>query len=176
MNPLYVVRVLVFIGLFMVPAVVLAKRIPAPVVAPIVYQGVRYTVPNDKGTKAYVVASDAITGKELWKETIFRKCICPCVEHDVQWVFIKQMRLDGERLIFVSERGKSYSLDLETRKVKKLKSETRTQVRPNLPPAASSAFAGRVFRSALIHRNSGDLEASRRGFEPRPALESHCLG
>lgn len=95
MNPLYIVRVLVFIGLFMIPAAVLAKRIPAPVVAPIVYQGVRYTVPNDKGTKAYVVASDAITGKELWKQTIFRKCICRFVEHDVQWVFIKQMRLDA---------------------------------------------------------------------------------
>ena len=98
---------------------------PAPVVEPIVHQGVCYTVPNDKGTKGYVVASDAGTGKQLWKKTIFRKWICPCLEHDVQWVFIKRMRLDAERLILLDERGRTYALDLRTRAVKRLKAVTR---------------------------------------------------
>ncbi len=102
------------------PAAVVAKRIPAPAVEPVVYLGVRYTVPNDKGTRGYIVASEAVTGKRLWQKTIFRKWICPCVEHDVQWVFIKQMRLEAGRLIVVNERGRIYSLDLTTRKVRKL--------------------------------------------------------
>lgn len=103
------------------PMTVQAKRIPAPVIEPVVQAGVRYAVPNDRGTVGYVVASDVATGKELWKKTIFRKCICPCLEHDVQWVFIKEMRLDGQRLLLVTERDKVYALDLKTRKVRKLK-------------------------------------------------------
>jgi hypothetical protein len=136
MHTTYKVLVLVFIGLFMTPVVVLAKRIPAPVVEPIVHKGVRYTVPNDRGTRGYILARDAATGEQLWKKTVFRKCICPFLEHDVQWVFIKEMRLEGERLIIVSERGKSYSLNLETRGVKKLKSQT-TGATSSEPPACS---------------------------------------
>ena len=109
--------------MLVLPLTAQAKRIPAPVIEPVVHQGIRYTVPNDKGTVGYVAAWDVTTGKQLWKKTIFRKCICPFFEHDVQWVFIKQMRLDGERLILVNERGKAYSLDLKTRKVKRLKAE-----------------------------------------------------
>lgn len=123
------IAVLVLIGMFVLPLAVLAKRIPAPVIEPVVQKDVRYTVPNDKGTKGYVVAWDDTTGKQLWKKTIFRKWICPLLEHDVQWVFIKQMRLDGERLIFVTEREKTYSLDLKTRRVKKLKDQTGAQKR-----------------------------------------------
>ncbi len=117
------IAALVLVGLFVPQLAVLAKRLPAPVIEPIIHEGVRYTVPNDKGTVGYVVASDAATGKQLWKKTLFRTCICPLLEHDVQWVFIKQMRLEGERLIFVNERGKAYALDLKTRKVKKLKTQ-----------------------------------------------------
>lgn len=129
------IATLFLIALCAFPAAVLAKRIPAPVVEPIVHNGVRYTVPNDKGTKGYVVAWDAATGKKLWKTTIFRKCICPFLEHDVQWVFIRQMRLEEGRLLIVSERVKAYSLDLKTRRVKKVKDQTRWQRRPNKPAA-----------------------------------------
>jgi hypothetical protein len=34
------------------------------------------------------------------------------------------MRLDGQRLLLVTERDKVYSLDLKTRKVRKLKGRT----------------------------------------------------
>ena len=134
---------LVFLGLFVLPITVLAKRTPAPVVEPIVHKDIRYTVPNDTGTKGYVVASDAATGKQLWEKTIFRKCICPCVEHDVQWIFIKQMRLNAGRLILVDERNRTYSLDLKTRSVKKLKQNELSQAWPNQPLQARAAAQGR---------------------------------
>lgn len=129
----------VWLGVLMLPLTALAKRTPAPVIEPVVHGGVRYTVPNDKGTVAYVVAWDVTTGERLWKKTVFRKCICPFFEHDVQWVFVKQMRLDGERLILVSERGKVYALDLKTLSVKKLKQ--RTQGRPSRPDETKHASA-----------------------------------
>ena len=130
---------LVLAAFLVLPWPVLAKRTPAPAVAPIVHEGVRYTVPNDKGTVGYVVAWDAATGRQLWKKTIFRKCICPFFEHDVQWVFTKQMRLDGERLILINERDKIYSLDLKTRRIKKLKPRSRAQRRPNQSLPATAA-------------------------------------
>ena len=126
---------LFLLALVAFPAAVLAKRMPAPVVEPILHEGVRYTVPNDKGTKGYVVAWDAATGKQLWRKTVFRKCICPCLEHDVQWVFIKQMRLKEGRLVIENEKGKAYSLDLKTRRVKKLKQQAGSQSR--LSPSAA---------------------------------------
>ena len=122
---------LVLLAALVLPVAAFAKRVPAPVIEPVVHEGVRYTVPNDRGTVGYVVAWDVATGKQLWKKTILRKCICPFFEHDVQWVFIRQMRLDGERLIFVSERDKSYALDLKTRRVKKLKQQRRANRGPN---------------------------------------------
>ena len=135
---------LVLLAALVLPMAAFAKRIPAPVIEPVVHEGVRYTVPNDRGTVGYVVASDVATGKQLWKKTVFRKCICPFFEHDVQWVFIRQMRLDGERLIFVSERDKSYALDLKTRRVKKLKQQRRAKRGPNIPKECRQPGAGRT--------------------------------
>ncbi len=136
------IAVLIVVTSLVLPVAVLAKRIPAPVVEPIVHNGIRYTVPNDKGTVGYVVASDAATGRELWKKTVFRKRICPCLEHDVQWVFIKEMRLEGERLLLVTEANKVYALDLKTRKVRKLKAKAPARQEPQ----ANAAEAGDATR------------------------------
>jgi hypothetical protein len=97
-----------------------AKRTPAPVIPPIIHEGIRYTVPNDKGTVGYVVAWDSATGKQLWKKTLFRKLLIPLLEPDVQWVFVRTMRLEDKHLLFLDERNKRYSLDLKTRKAKRL--------------------------------------------------------
>ena len=131
----------VWLGMLMLPLTGLAKRVPAPVIEPVIHEGVRYTVPNDRGTVGYVAAWDVTTGEQLWKKTVYWKCICPFFEHDVQWVFVKQMRLDGERLILVNERDKTYALDLKTRSAKKLKRQTQTQREPSKPHAANPAIA-----------------------------------
>jgi hypothetical protein len=142
------VTALMLAGSLLLPVTVLAKRIPAPVIEPIVHTGIRYTVPNDRGTVGYVVAVEAATGKELWRKTIFRKMLNPILEHDVQWVFIKQMRLDGERLLLVSEEDKMYSLDLKTRKVKKVKGRPQARQGSN-PDAGPFQTTNRSDRTAL---------------------------
>ena len=103
----------------MLPSLALAKRIPAPKVEPVFHEGVRYVVPNDKGTDAYIEAWDVATGKRLWKKTVFTTWINPIKEHCIQWVFINAMRRDDGHLIISSEKGKSYSLDLKTKSVRK---------------------------------------------------------
>jgi hypothetical protein len=117
------VVLIILLGFLLLPAAALAKRTPAPTVEPVVYQGVKYIVPNDRGTRGYVEAWDTTTGRRLWEKTVFRTCICPFLEHDVQWVFTKRMWREGGRLILVSERNKTYALDLRTRKVRKIQSK-----------------------------------------------------
>jgi hypothetical protein len=99
-----------------------AKRMaPAPV-PPVVQDGVKYVAPNDDGRRAYVQAWSTDGKQLLWEVTVFRNANDPALEEDVQWVFIKQLRLDNGKLLVVSERDQVYSVDLKTRAVKAVKS------------------------------------------------------
>lgn len=100
---------------------VLAKRGAPAKVEPIVHAGVRYSVPNDNGRRAYVVAADEKAGRRLWEATIFTNVIDPELEEDVQWVFVKQMKLKDGKLLITSEKGETFQLDPATRKVTPLK-------------------------------------------------------
>ncbi len=88
-----------------------AKRTNPPKVPPVVSGGVRYVVPNDDGRRGYVEAYDARTGRKLWTATLFRNRIRPDLEEDVQWVYIKTMKISGGKLIAIDERGQRYVLD-----------------------------------------------------------------
>jgi len=101
----------------LLPSLALAKRIAPAKVEPLVYQGVRYIAPNDDGPRAYIEAWDVQTNKKLWDLTIFVNRIDPKLEEDVQWVFIKALRVQDGALIVTPERGKTYQVDLKTRAV-----------------------------------------------------------
>ena len=113
----------ILMSVLMFPSLALAKRVPAPKIKPIIHEGVRYVAPNDQGTVAYIEAWDVATGKRLWKRTVFTTWINPIMEHCIQWVFIQDMRLDDGRLVITSEKDKIYSLDLKTKRVRKLKTK-----------------------------------------------------
>jgi hypothetical protein len=53
------------------------KRTAPPKVEPVVYEGVRFTTPNDNGVRAYVQAWDGKTGRKLWEVRLFRNFIKP---------------------------------------------------------------------------------------------------
>ena len=60
-----------------------AKR-PAPKpVKPSVFNGVRYTAPNDRGRVCYVQAWDVATGALNWERIIYEARIDPKIEEDV---------------------------------------------------------------------------------------------
>src|SRR6266480_1674235 len=109
---------LIFVAVaLLLPSLSLAKRIAPAKVEPLVYQGVRYIAPNDDGRRAYIEAWDVQTNKKLWDLTIFTNRIDPKLEEDVQWVFIKVLRVQDGTLIVTSERGETYRVDLKTRAV-----------------------------------------------------------
>jgi hypothetical protein len=68
---------------------------------------------------AFVIASDAKTGKELWRLTIFETKIEPFLEEDVQWVFITRLELKGNSLLVQDERSRCYKIELTTRQIVK---------------------------------------------------------
>src|SRR6266513_5850648 len=109
---------LIFVAVaLLLPSLLLAKRSAPAKIEPVVYQGVRYIAPNDDGRHAYIEAWDVRTNKKLWYVTIFVNRIDPKLEEDVQWVFIKALRVQNGALIIMPERGKTYQVDLKTRAV-----------------------------------------------------------
>jgi hypothetical protein len=72
---------------------------------------------------------NAETGRKLWEITLFRNFIKPWLEECVQWVFIKEMRIENGKLIVLAERDRVYSIDLKTRAVRRLKSVASTSAR-----------------------------------------------
>lgn len=117
MKRLFVIAMLIALA----QSVAWAKRIPPAKVDAVVHEGVKYVVPNDSGRNGYVQACDVETGEKLWEKTIFKVRINTSLEEDVQWVFIESMELLDGTLLITDERGRRYSLDPKTQKVKKLK-------------------------------------------------------
>ena len=102
-----------------IPLWLYAKRAAPRPVSPIVRNGVKYSAPNDNGRIGHVVASDVRTGKMLWDTKVFEVQIDPNLEEDVQWVFIANLKLDGNTLRVKDEKSRCYDLDLSTKTVKK---------------------------------------------------------
>jgi hypothetical protein len=98
------------------------KRVGPPAVEPVTVDGVRYEAPpwgRERGLDqngGYVVATDASSGRELWKARIYRIDYDPKLESDVQDIFIKSIVLgaDGRELVVTDERDRKFVLDLTT--------------------------------------------------------------
>ena len=106
-----------------VPSAVAKHGAPARVES-VVHQGVRYVLPNDKGLRAYVEAWDVQAGRKLWTRTIFRHWYIPFVGTEcMRYEYVTSMVLQTDQLIFTSERGRDYALDLRTRTIRRLKTK-----------------------------------------------------
>ena len=109
---------------YWVPVIVLlagplfGKRAAPEPVAPVTYEGIKYSAPNDDGRIGYVQASDSL-GKHLFRIKVFQTKINPNLEEDVQWVFISGLRLVGNSLWVKDERSRCYSINLGTKAVEK---------------------------------------------------------
>ena len=119
-----------FVLLFVLAAPsALAKHVAPPSIEPVVHQGVRYVVPNDKGLRAYVEAWDVQTGRKLWTKTVFRHWYVPIPfgrTECMQYEYITSMALQTNQLILTSGRGREYVFDTRTRTIRQIKTK-----RPN---------------------------------------------
>jgi hypothetical protein len=81
----------------------LAKRAQPKPVTPVVYAGIRYAADGD-GVDEYVVASDASSGKALWKVRVAHNNHDPRMEQDVQDVYITDLKAAKDELLVRDEK------------------------------------------------------------------------
>src|SRR5215467_12073033 len=131
-----------------VSQLVFAKRIAPVNVDPVIYEGVRYVAPNDDGRRGYIEAWNVSTNKKLWKLTIFTNPIDPNLEENVQWVFIKSLNIQDDRLMVTTEREKTYQVDGKTKEI--TQSESRSSPSSgtirDMPDAVKKALTNRPLR------------------------------
>jgi hypothetical protein len=102
-----------------------AKRAAPKEVAPVVYEGIRYSAPHwvrangKRIAGGYIEAFNAKTNKKLWRIKVYEIRNSPELEKDVQNVFITSMVIEKNQLVVVNERDERYEIDLKTRKVSK---------------------------------------------------------
>jgi len=87
-------------------------------VSPVTSNGIMYSA-SGNGRAGYVVATDVATGKELWRQRIFKTHIRRKLEEDVQWIFISHLAVDGGNLLVRDEKSRCYTLDLGKHHVRK---------------------------------------------------------
>ena len=119
----------------------LAKHGAPPRVEPVIHEGIRYVVPNDKGRHAYVEAWDAKAGRKLWTKTVFKRWYFPLLGTEcLHYEYIASMTLKADQLRLTSERGREFTLDIRTRTVRVASPRTACSCRghagapPVLPP------------------------------------------
>ena len=121
-NTARVFRALVvLIPFFLAATPAQAKRAAPKEVPPVVASSIEYSAPHE--AMGFVVATDTVSRKELWRERIYTVRVDPALERDVQDVFITSLVIEKGTLIITNERGDRYALDLATRKVTKSKSK-----------------------------------------------------
>jgi hypothetical protein len=92
-----------------------AKRSAPKSVEAVTISGVTYSAPG--WPVGVVIATDASSSRELWRQRIYAIRHDPTLEQDVQDVFITSLKRRGHVLLITNERGERFALDLSTRKV-----------------------------------------------------------
>jgi hypothetical protein len=92
-----------------------AKRPPPKLVKPVTVAGVTFSAPG--WPIGIVIATDASSRRELWRQRIYTIRYDRTLEQDVQDVFITSLIRRGNVLLITNERGERFVLDLSTRKV-----------------------------------------------------------
>lgn len=105
------VKLLVILVFFFLSAVAFARKVVPETPAPVVRDGVEYSVSTKNG---FLQARDLKTGKIVWDSELFRVEYAPEYEADVQSVHIVSVVLEEGRLLAIDQRNQKYYLNLET--------------------------------------------------------------
>jgi outer membrane protein assembly factor BamB len=109
-----------FIVLFLVfnllnPVNLFADREAPEKIPPIIYKNLKIVTENNSpGNMGLVQAFDINTNKLIWSKQVYEVKIKSRVEADTQWVFIKDMKIDGDKLVVLNEKQKVCTLDPTT--------------------------------------------------------------
>ncbi len=101
---------------------VFAKRTPAPELTSICVEDKTYSIKysNRRVFKAELKI-ESEDGKTIKTVPIYKKSLNPFLESDVQWVFIKEMKLEDHIIYFTNEKNEKFQFDIKTNKMKQIK-------------------------------------------------------
>jgi outer membrane protein assembly factor BamB len=96
---------------------VFASRNAPAEIAPILYNNIKIIAENSSPDNMGIVqAYDTNTNELIWSTKVYEVDMKPNIEEDTQWVFISEMKIDGDKLIVVNEKREVYTLDPNTGK------------------------------------------------------------
>ena len=102
-----------------------AKRTPPPQVPSIVQDKYEYIADYKSGLlsgKGVIIIKNIDTSEIVKTITIYKNRFNPFLEKDVQWIFIKEMKMiDNNTIRIYNEKEKLFELNLENYKVKEIK-------------------------------------------------------
>ncbi len=107
-----------------------AKRLAPENVEPIRYNGMIIIADQEK--MGFIKVFDT-NQNFLWKKRIYTVDYIIGLERDVQNVYINKIQMHRGLLIIKNEERNYYSLDLDTRKVKKLKKTDIKRLKSDIP-------------------------------------------
>jgi hypothetical protein len=97
------------------------SRAPAPRVASVSIAGVRYAQvacdPDTDGQVGGMLAAYDASNRELWRLKVYVNARRPDLEGDVQDVWFRSLRVQGDRLLIENERGEQFEVDPAARRV-----------------------------------------------------------
>jgi hypothetical protein len=116
------VPILLFVALSLRCSGAYAKRLAPKDVAPVTFEGVRYSAPEwgvrgETQIGGYLLATDAKTGKPLWGLWVYEIKYNADLEEDVQDIFITSLKILDGRLHVANEAGDQFVVDLSQRMV-----------------------------------------------------------
>ncbi len=95
---------------------VFASRAFAPAkIPPVLYKNVKIVAENSTSDNMGIVQAFNInTNKLVWSKKAYTVKINPQIEKDTQEVYIKEMKIENDKLVVIDERLKKYLLDPDT--------------------------------------------------------------
>lgn len=99
----------------LLPAPVLAKRLAAPILAPMEDEGKRYTLERSVEPKTsyhyHLRCTDNKTQQILWETPLYEVILDPRLESDVQDVPVREMKKNGKEIELIDEAGTHYRVE-----------------------------------------------------------------
>src|SRR3977135_1087340 len=104
-----IVAIVIFSLLGFTATPISAKRSPPKLVESVTVAGVTFSVPS--WPIGIVIATDASSKRELWRQRIYSIRYDRTLEQDVQDVFITSLKRRGNVLLITNERGEHFAFD-----------------------------------------------------------------
>lgn len=118
MKRRYVFVILLLTFYFFSTEQIFASRAFPAKIESIIYKDIRIVAKNNSPDNMGIIqAFNKNTNTLLWSKKIYKVKIDPNIEEDTQWVFIKEMKIEDNKLLIVNEQNKIYEVDPNTGKV-----------------------------------------------------------